>query len=273
MVKSEMERQAQMRKEVGNACFRKDKLGAAIDSYTEAIALQPNVAVYWTNRALCFRKRKEWTRVEEDCKRALQLDRNSHKAHYMLGLALLEKEDYVGAISELGKAWDILRSIYPHNEKADEIWRVLAKAKFLEWELTSSEHQWRLQNLKELCENAIREYNFLHEESGDTAPNHLAEQLQLLNEVFEKASEADVSTDVPDYLCCKITFDIFTDPVLTPSGITYERSALLEHLRTVGDFDPITRKPLKESQLIPNLAIKGAVQAYLKEHGWAYNMG
>jgi hypothetical protein len=39
MGKSEMERQAQMRKEVGNECFKKDKLGAAIDSYTEVISL------------------------------------------------------------------------------------------------------------------------------------------------------------------------------------------------------------------------------------------
>ncbi len=38
---------------------------------------------------------------------------------------------------------------------------------------------------------------------------------------------------VPDHFCCKITMDIFRDPVITPSGITYERSALLEHLRKV----------------------------------------
>lgn len=41
-----------------------------------------------------------------------------------------------------------MRSIAPHSEKADELWRVLAKAKFMEWELTSSEHHWRLQSLK-----------------------------------------------------------------------------------------------------------------------------
>jgi STIP1 family protein 1 len=27
--------------------------------------------------------------------------------------------------------------------------------------------------------------------------------------------------------------DLFRDPVITPSGVTYERSALLEHLRKV----------------------------------------
>ena len=39
---------------------------------------------------------------------------------------------------------------------------------------------------------------------------------------------------VPDYLCCLITTDIFRDPVITPSGVTYERDDLMEHLRKVG---------------------------------------
>jgi STIP1 family protein 1 len=40
----------------------------------------------------------------------------------------------------------------------------------------------------------------------------------------------------------------------------------------VGNFDPVTREPLKGHQLVPNLAIKEAVQAYLKEHSWAYRL-
>ena len=45
---------------------------------------------------------------------------------------------------------------------------------------------------------------------------------------------------MPDYLCCKITLDIFRDPVITPSGITYERAVILDHLKQVKfdyDFD------------------------------------
>jgi len=29
--------------------------------------------------------------------------------------------------------------------------------------------------------------------------------------------------EVPDYLCDKISFDLLKDPVITPSGITYNR--------------------------------------------------
>lgn len=38
---------------------------------------------------------------------------------------------------------------------------------------------------------------------------------------------------MPDYLCCNISLDIFRDPVITPSGVTYERSVILDHLEKV----------------------------------------
>jgi hypothetical protein len=38
----------------------------------------------------------------------------------------------------------------------------------------------------------------------------------------------------------------------------------------VGNFDPLTRAPLTPEQVFPNLALKEAVQAFLAEHGWAY---
>lgn len=37
--------------------------------------------------------------------------------------------------------------------------------------------------------------------------------------------------EVPDYLCGKISFEILREPVITPSGITYERKDIEEHLQ------------------------------------------
>jgi len=37
--------------------------------------------------------------------------------------------------------------------------------------------------------------------------------------------------DVPDYICGKISFEIMRDPVITPSGITYDRKDIVEHLQ------------------------------------------
>ncbi|CAD5192230.1 unnamed protein product [Musa acuminata subsp. malaccensis] len=276
-VPASVARQAELLKQDGNSYFKKERLGAAIDAYTEAITLCPNVAVYWTNRALCYRKRNEWNKVEEDCKRALQLDSHSVKAHYMLGLALLEWQDFAGGIKELEKALELGRGANPASYMVEEIWQILAKAKYMEWEDSSSKRASRLQKLKEACERALIHYYAIEDSqveniSEEIANGHL-QQLGHLEEVFNKAAQADQPTEVPDFLCCKITLDIFRDPVITPSGITYERAVLLDHLqKVVGKFDPVTREPLDPHQLAPNLAIKEAVQAFLDEHGWAYKM-
>ncbi|OMO70068.1 hypothetical protein CCACVL1_19116 [Corchorus capsularis] len=263
-------KQAEQLRKDGNLFFQKERFGAAIDAYTEAIALCPNVPVYWTNRALCHRRRNDWLRVEEDCRRAIQLDHSSVKAHYMLGLALLQKHEYDGGVKELQKAMDLGRGANPKGYMVEEIWQELAKAKYLQWEQASTKHSWELQNLKEACETALREKHFLDDSELDEASVSHSNQLKALQQVFRKAGEADIPGDVPDYLCCKITLDIFRDPVVTPSGVSYERAVILEHLQKVGKFDPITREPLYPSQLLPNLALKEAVQAYLDKHGWAY---
>ncbi|GFQ00126.1 E3 ubiquitin-protein ligase chip [Phtheirospermum japonicum] len=140
-------KQAEQLRQDGNSYFKKDRFGAAIDAYTEAITLCPNVPIYWTNRALCYRKRNEWTRVEEDCRKAIQLDHHSVKAHYMLGLALLQKKDFTDGVKELEKALDLGRGANPKGYMVEEIWQELARAKYLEWEHESTKRSWDLQNL------------------------------------------------------------------------------------------------------------------------------
>ncbi|KAL8143804.1 hypothetical protein V2J09_016836 [Rumex salicifolius] len=268
--------QAEQLRQDGNLYFKKDRLGAAIDAYTEAIALCPNVAVYWTNRALCHRRRNHWEKVEFDCRKAIQLDHNSVKAHYMLGLALLQKTKYSEGIKEMEKALELGRGANPNSYIVEEIWHELAKAKYMEWEQESSKRSWELQTLKDNCDIALREKHLIDVSQTEGFVHDidmsLTKQLETLELVFRKAAMEDIPTEVPDYLCCKITLDIFRDPVITPSGITYERAIILDHLQKVGKFDPVTREPLSQSQLITNLAMKEAVRAFLAKHGWAYRM-
>ncbi|KAI3506948.1 hypothetical protein L1887_21608 [Cichorium endivia] len=266
--------QAEQLKLDGNLYFMKNRFAAAIDAYTEAITLCPNVAVYWSNRALCHRKRNDWTRVEEDCRKAVQLDHNSVKGHYMLGLALIQRESYAEGIKALERSLDLGRGANPHSYMVEEIWQELARAKYQQWENDSTKQSWDLQNLKENCEIALVE-KYSRDVSqvegfADEIIDNTSEQVEALNSVFSKASEADTPTEIPDYLCCRITLDIFRDPVITPSGFTYERAVILDHLNKVGMFDPITREPLYAWQLVQNMAIKEAVEAFLGKHGWAY---
>jgi hypothetical protein len=72
-------------------------------------------------------------------------------------------------------------------------------------------------------------------------------------------SLADVA---PSAFCCPITFSVFVDPVCSPAGHTYERSAIEAWLRRES-VDPLTTAPLTTDQLYPNLALRDAILAWL----------
>lgn len=90
-----------------------------------------------------------------------------------------------------------------------------------------------------------------------------------LNNLFAKVDDRRKKREVPDYLCGKISFEILQEPVITPSGITYERKDIEEHLQRVGHFDPVTRTPLTVDQLIPNYTMKEVVDSFMMENEWA----
>ena len=47
-------------KDQGNKYFNANKFDSAIESYSKAIALNPNIPTYYTNRALCYMKNNRW---------------------------------------------------------------------------------------------------------------------------------------------------------------------------------------------------------------------
>jgi len=63
----------------------------------------------------------------------------------------------------------------------------------------------------------------------------------------------------PASFYCMITHCVMDDPVMDPSGHTYERSAIMSWLQE-HHTSPITREPLEEGQLISNRALRDAIE-------------
>lgn len=60
-----------------------------------------------------------------------------------------------------------------------------------------------------------------------------------MDELFSQVDEKRKKRDIPDYLCGKISFELMREPCITPSGITYDRKDIEEHLqvrRAHGDW-------------------------------------
>ena len=104
-----MSAQAESLKSEGNDAFAKGKLDAAIAAYTEAICLSPDVPTYYTNRAMCYRKKEVWGSVIDDCSSALRLDELSIKGHYLKGVALDAQSKFGEAVPHLTRALDLCK--------------------------------------------------------------------------------------------------------------------------------------------------------------------
>ncbi|GJR98383.1 retrotransposon like protein [Tanacetum coccineum] len=70
-------------------------------------------------------------------------------------------------------------------------------------------------------------------------------QRRLLS-VFSKAATYDVLIEISDYLSCKNILDIICGPVITPSGLAYERAVILDYLE----------KHLKTRRAVKDMSMK-----------------
>ncbi|CAK8682420.1 unnamed protein product [Clavelina lepadiformis] len=287
----------------GNRLFSQKKYEEAIKQYSKAINKNGSTAVFYTNRALCNLKLQRWKEVISDCRLALDHDTQSVKGHFFIGQSDVELDRFDDAIVHLTKAHELAKQ--QKLNFGDDIAATLRSARKKKWEKAERERireEIELQTyLNDLInkdkKRELEERRKLEEDaSKDEVEKKFEKRKEELNSLFAQIDErrkvGDViitlllfvcsnyyitfdsdditiqKRDVPDYLCGKISFEIMKDPVITPSGITYDRKDIEEHLQRVGHFDPVTRHELKLTQLIPNLAMKEAISHFVEDNGW-----
>jgi DnaJ family protein C protein 7 len=91
-------------KEAGNAAFKAGRFQEAIDTYTEALQVDPSNkntnSKILQNRALCNTRLKNWAPAIADCDKALELDPGYTKARKTRAKALGESGNWEEAVRE-----------------------------------------------------------------------------------------------------------------------------------------------------------------------------
>ncbi|KJH49617.1 u-box domain protein [Dictyocaulus viviparus] len=235
----------------GNRFFQQGRYQEAIEAYNKAIIRNPHVSTYFTNRALCYMNLKAWNKAAEDCAKAAFLDRNNVKMnfgdeiHAQMRLARREKfrvEEEKRLKEELiGKQRRLID---------EDVNRQIAELLSATPSEEGEHDEEKSQNLEQITQRGEQ---------------HKAQ----LDALFAQVDDRRRKREIPDFLCGKISCALLQDPVITPSGITYDRADIKQHLHRVGHFDPVTRAPLTEDDLIPNLAMKEVLEHFLIENPWA----
>ncbi|KAL0921525.1 hypothetical protein M5K25_008605 [Dendrobium thyrsiflorum] len=80
------------------------------------------------------------------------------------------------------------------------------------------------------------------------------------------AGDSPAELSIPSHFLCPISLDLMKDPVILPSGITFDRSSIETWLEAGNDTCPLTKKPLFAADLIPNHTIRRMIQDWCVAH-------
>ena len=83
--------------------------------------------------------------------------------------------------------------------------------------------------------------------------------------VVHKIRVAHISPDIPQWCTCGITGQLMSDPVICPSGISYDRLAIIESIKQKS-IDPIAGTPLHKDNLTTNLHLREAILNIVSSH-------
>jgi len=195
------------------------------------------------------------------------------KGYYLLGQALTEQQRYKEALSGLQRAYEL--SLDQRISYTSDILEAILRARRKKWEKNERQRLKQDSELFRYLKTLIdadrdKKLESFEQQSNDADEINYEHDMRLSQvESLLRQSDESLKREVPDYFYDKISFNVLVDPVITPSGVTYERLSLHEHFRHIGQIDPLSRTPLTEKDLISNLALKEAVDDFIEKNGWA----
>ncbi|KAL4943316.1 hypothetical protein BDV06DRAFT_221365 [Aspergillus oleicola] len=276
-------------KEKGNQLYKDGDYNGAEELFSQAIQKNPREPTFFTNRALTRTKLAKWAGVEHDARAAIDLygpkNPSSLKSCWYLSQALLglqrPQEAYEVAIDAYRAS---LAAKSPQTENLSktvlrakqQIWAAKETARLREMNQTLAV----VEGLVEADLKRATDHLQAQLERGEIGETGCLEDQKALREDAEKhitnvreavrvASNGEVAERVvPDYLVDGITFEIMHDPVIVPSGTSFDRVGVLKYVEQSG-VDPITRTPMTVNDIRPNYALKAACEDFLTKNGWA----
>ncbi|CAI7597419.1 unnamed protein product [Penicillium bialowiezense] len=280
---------AQELKSKGNVLFKAGDYTGAEDLFSQAIQKNPHDATFFSNRAITRIKLAKWADVEHDARAAIDIyglkNPTALKSYYYLAQALLGLQRPQEAYEVASDAYQ--QSLAAKNAQTENLSRTVLRAKQQIWAARETSRVRELDETLGAVEALIEadvaralgelQGRLDREEIGEIgfgedqrAMREDAEKkVKNLREAFRVASKGEVQERiVPDHLVDGITFEIMHDPVITPSGASFDRIGITKYVEKAG-VDPLTRAPMTVGDLRNNYALKAACEEFLTENGWA----
>lgn len=193
-------------------------------------------------------------------------------------LTTIEKKPYARETWKTQFQENQAQALEQNVQERDELERQEAKVRQLEMDLAIARSTHRLSETEIKTQQLeveqqkqyvaeLREECDAHRENVEALHNQYN---KFLNEIIDNFSSPaspppqKAPEGPPPHLCCPLSLDLMTDPVLAEDGNTYEREQIETWFKT-SSISPLTREVLKSKKLITNRTVRDAIEAYKQQ--------
>ncbi|KAL0714945.1 hypothetical protein Bca4012_021924 [Brassica carinata] len=120
-----------------------------------------------------------------------------------------------------------------------------------------------IRNLQGKYTLSMRELKRLRDEQEELK-RELSEVSKLKSECKEEEASPSRDREPPQYFICPITQDVMEDPYVAADGFTYEGEAIRGWFNRGHETSPMINRRLPHTSLVPNLALRSAIQEWLQ---------
>lgn len=182
-------------KQEGNAAFKAGRYKEAIDTYSQALEVDPSNkntnSKILQNRALCHTRQKSWKQAIADCERALELDPTYTKARKTRAKALGESGNWEEAVRDL-------KAIHEANPSEPGITKDIRDAE-LELKKSKRKDYYKILGLSKDCteqeiKKAYRKLAIIHHPDKNPDDADAADRFKEIQEAHETLSDSQYVT-------------------------------------------------------------------------------
>jgi STIP1 homology and U-box containing protein 1 len=191
----------------------------------------------YSNRAQCFRKLGQWKECYEDALAAIELQELNIKAHMLCGQALFQMGKFErtiamveNGIKRMTRAYSLCSSQNKRSYEKDILSYLSRGKKLLFYKQKEIENTEK----KELYAMIVN----IEENNKSTPETQKRSNLEELKSVL---FENEPNKEIPEFMIDGLSKKVMRDPVILPTGVSFERESLEEFFSKNGFIDPVSR--------------------------------
>tara|TARA_R110002050_G_scaffold53365_3_gene121419 strand:+ start:36 stop:1868 length:1833 start_codon:yes stop_codon:yes gene_type:complete len=161
------------------------------------------------------------------------------------------------------------KSVPPHSSSAAHVEGVDQSSNSCDLDSNSNDEEEEClyySESTELNERTKEEHRLVKKKKKEEKERKEEKMKDGMSKEGEKKNDSEESDECPDEFMDPISLEVMSDPVICGDGFTYERSSI-ETWFEKNETSPMTGAPITSQSLIPNRALKAAIERYLEKHG------